>query len=248
MDFHSKGNRNTYTTRTADGSWVDVIEELIATEHISSALDVGCGGGIYAKALADMGIATITGVDFSEAILEGAKENCKEYRNISFKQGDALKTGLPSETFNLVLERALIHHIKELEVCFNEAYRLLEKKGVLIVQDRTPDDCLLKGSEHHIRGYFFDLFPKLSEKEISRRYSSQVVMKTLEVAGFKDIQEVKSWEVRKIYGNKGQLLQDLRERTGRSILHELDDQELKLLLAHIDASVSAEQDIIEKDR
>src|SRR5699024_11742680 len=73
-----------------------------------------------------------------------------------------------SERFNLVLERALIHHINDIQACFNEAYRVLQENGIYIIQDRTPDDCLL-----------------VAEKEKNRRYNSQFVIKNLKVAGFK---------------------------------------------------------------
>ena len=51
-----------------------------------------------------------------------------------------------------------------------------------------------------------------------------------------------------MYENKEQLLKDLGERTGRSILHELDDKELKLLLDYLDESISTDHNIVEKDR
>lgn len=66
-------------------------------------------------------------------------------------------------------------------------------------------------------------------------------------AGFKRITEAKLWEVRKTYPYKQQLLDDLQSRTGRSILHELDDRELKQLVDHI-ATKLPEQNVIEKDR
>ncbi|MDN4494446.1 class I SAM-dependent methyltransferase [Ureibacillus aquaedulcis] len=248
IDFHNAKNRKTFSTRKADSSWVNAIKDLIQFNNISKALDIGCGGGIYSKALSDMGAISVTGVDFSEEILKAARENCKEYQNISFKQGDALHTGLKSNDYNLLLERALIHHIQDLQKCFEEAYRLLEDKGIYIVQDRTPEDCLLKGNDRHIRGYFFELFPKLIEKEIGRRYNSQFVLKTLSEVGFREIQEVKLWETRKVYENKQELLNDLSERTGRSILHELNDSELNVLINYIDEAISTEANIVERDR
>ncbi|WP_256093184.1 class I SAM-dependent methyltransferase [Lysinibacillus sphaericus] len=58
-----------------------------------------------------MRVAFVTGVDFSKEILNGARDNCREYQNISFKQGDTLHTSLESNDYNLLLERALIHQI-----------------------------------------------------------------------------------------------------------------------------------------
>ncbi|MER2237932.1 MAG: class I SAM-dependent methyltransferase [Psychrobacillus sp.] len=248
IDFHNKENKYAYTSRSADHSWEEAIKKLVPIDTITDAVDIGCGGGIYSKALADLGVPFVTGVDFSEAILEGAGENCKDYANISFKQGNAVETGLESKSFDLLLERALIHHLQDLDACFKEAYRLLKPAGYYIVQDRTPEDCLLKGDNSHIRGCFFELYPKLIEKETNRRHTSHSVTEGLKGAGFKDIKEVKLWEVRNVYKNKQQLLQDLRERTGRSILHELNDQELEVLIHHLDESILTESDIVEKDR
>ncbi|APC47670.1 SAM-dependent methyltransferase [Virgibacillus halodenitrificans] len=248
MDFHNQQNRLTYTTREANKSWIETISKLISINDISKAADIGCGGGIYSKAMAEVGVTSVTGVDFSEAMLEGAKEHCEGYENISLRYGNALETGLDDNSYDLVLERALIHHIKDLQPCFEEAYRILQNDGIYIIQDRTPEDCLLEGDEKHIRGYFFELFPQLIEKETKRRFHSQFVINTLKAAGFKHIKEEKFWEVRKVYENKEQLFKDLSERTGRSILHELDDEELKSLIAHIDKSITTNQDLIEKDR
>ncbi|KHF39931.1 class I SAM-dependent methyltransferase [Halalkalibacter okhensis] len=247
IDFHSEYNRNSYSARTADQSWSELISNLVPIELVSNALDVGCGGGIYSKALSDMGIKSVTSVDYSETILEGAIENCKHYQNITFQNRNALNTGLPNNCFDLVLERALIHHLTDLNRCVSEAYRVLSEGGFYIVQDRTPDDCFLEGSDYHIRGYLFELYPKLRELESKRRYKSNTVIKSLKDAGFKQIEEIKLWETRKTYPTKNQLLLDLRERTGRSILHELNDKELMVFLDWVN-TITKERNIVEKDR
>ncbi|MRG85913.1 class I SAM-dependent methyltransferase [Salinibacillus xinjiangensis] len=248
IDFHNKNNQKSYTKRTADISWMETIKKIVPIAEIGEALDIGCGGGIYSKALADMGVAHVTGVDFSEPMLNGAKENCKNYHQITFQLGNAYETGLDDNLYDLLLERALIHHIEDLYFCFVEAYRVLKDNAYYIIQDRTPEDCLLEGSDHHIRGYFFELFPRLAEKEMNRRYKSQFVTDMLQKVGFQNIEEIKLWETRKMYDTKEQLLIDLTERTGRSILHELSDAELNRLVKYIDSSLSIEEGIVEKDR
>ncbi|UTR10751.1 class I SAM-dependent methyltransferase [Evansella sp. LMS18] len=248
IDFHHKENRDAYTSRRADETWLEAVKELVPVGTINKALDVGCGGGIYSKALAELGINSITGIDFSETMLEGARKNCKEYGQITFRQGSAFQTGEENNVYDLLLERALIHHIKDLNTCFDEAHRVLKEDGIFIVQDRTPDDCILKGDGRHIRGYFFDLFPKLVEKETNRRHKSDTVIKALKEAGFTDIKVMKLWETRQIYKSKKELLKDLRQRTGRSILFELEDEELRLLINHIDKSIPLNRTVVEQDR
>lgn len=181
-------------------------------------------------------------------MIEAAKANCADYNQIDFTVGNAYDTGLLSHTYDLVLERALIHHLNELSACLSEAFRLLKQDGTILIQDRTPADCLLEGSDNHIRGYFFNLFPHLKEMERKRRYTSEKVMLELRAAGFKEVKEIKLWEIRQKYISKEDLLADLKMRTGRSILHELTDPELDQLANFVDNQLIDTDKIIEKDR
>jgi ubiquinone/menaquinone biosynthesis C-methylase UbiE len=247
MDFHNRDNRWSHSTREADPKWVAKIREICEPTG-KSVLDIGCGGGIYTHALADMGAAHVTGVDFSKPLLESAQEKMKTYTNVDFHLGEARATHLPSNQYDLILERALIHHIKTLAPCFEEAFRLLKSGGVYLIQDRTPEDCLLEGSPNHIRGYFFQKFPWLAEKEVSRRHSSETVMSTLEKVGFKGAKAHEFWEVRKTYLTVQELKEDLLNRTGRSILHELSDDQLNDLVEEIGHHIESKGPIYEKDR
>ncbi|ASK60992.1 SAM-dependent methyltransferase [Virgibacillus phasianinus] len=247
INFHDQGNKHSYTNRRADGSWLALMRNTVNTAHINHAADIGCGGGIYSKALADLRIKSVTGVDFSKAMIDGARLNCRNYEQLNFQLGNANKTGLPSGKFDLILERALIHHLHDLKSCFNEAYRLLNDGGTFVVQDRTPKDCLLQGSSTHIRGYIFSKFPHLAELEIKRRHEGEVVKNNLQSAGFSNMEEMKLWETRRIYSSKRELLADIRSRNGRSILHELTNYELEELITFIDDKLD-EKEIVEKDR
>src|SRR5215469_3878485 len=160
IDFHTQENPYTYATRQADSSWRVLINSIVAVNG-KRALEIGCGGGIYTKALADMGAASVTGLDSSREMLRAARENCREYANIDFVLGSALSTGLLAERYDLVLQRAVIHHLapNDLRTSLVEAFRLLRPESMLIVQDRTTEDRLLPGSKTHIRGYFFSRYP-----------------------------------------------------------------------------------------
>lgn len=239
-----------YTNREADTAWKEKIKELIDMDSIQLAADIGCGGGIYSKALADIGIPSILGIDYSKSILEGARENCSNYSNITFQHDDADNTSLEPDNADLILSRALIHHIKDLRSVFAEAYRVLKSGGCYLIQDRTLDDCLLEGSNEHIRGYFFEAFPTLKAFEKERRHSSYDIKLSLQQAGFKNIEEHRLWEIRKMYKNKEALFDDIQSRAGRSILHELSDNELQRLIDYMDQSIIGDYitKIVEKDR
>ncbi|WP_059105340.1 class I SAM-dependent methyltransferase [Shouchella shacheensis] len=247
IDFHDEKNKYSYTTRKASDSWVIAVKTLIEVPEVKRAVDIGTGGGIYAKELADLGIPKVTGVDFSESMLDGAKINCKMYNEIEFSVGTAYDTLLPNQYAELMLGRALIHHLDDLAPFFQEAHRILTPGGSLLIQDRTPEDCFLKGDSQHIRGFIFSLFPHLRKIEQKRRYSSTLVKQELEKTGFHSLKEIKIWEEREIYTNKEDLFEDIKARTGRSILHELSDEEILSLVNDIDHSIPDGR-ITEQDR
>jgi len=250
INFHDEKNRCTYTMRQADSSWINAIRDIVDVKD-NQVLDIGCGGGIYCRALAEMGATHVTGIDFSAEGLKGAQQHSSGYSNIEFMVGNALNTGLSNEQADIILERALIHHLasNELEACFVEAHRLLKPGGMLIVQDRTPVDCLQPGSTTNIRGYFFDRFPRLKDAEIARRRESKKVVNALLHASFKGAEERKLWETRAIYPDIDTLAADLQGRTGRSILHELTDEELRELVNYIRQQFKDDEgeEIVEQD-
>ncbi|MFD3262214.1 class I SAM-dependent methyltransferase [Paenibacillus lentus] len=247
INFHDEQNRQTYATRNADESWKALIENTVDVTNKRIA-DIGCGGGIYTKALIEMGASHVMGVDFSDEMLKGAANNCKGIPNVTFLRGDAYESNLHANDFDIVLERALIHHLNDLNACFTEAYRILKKDGTFLIQDRTPKDCLLSGDKNHIRGYFFEKFPQLIDKEISRRFGSEQVEQALESSGFRLAKTVALCETRRVYHDFEELNKDLSLRTGRAILHELTDVELRELISFIGDKLDDHQvPIIEKD-
>ena len=247
IDFHAPANRYSYAGREVQSDWVAVVRSLVdpAARRVA---DIGCGGGIYSAAWAALGAAEVTGVDFSAEMVRTATEKNRGRTNIAFRQGDALATGLPSESADIVFERALIHHLKDYDACFHEVARLLARGGRAIVQDRTPEDVSLPGSPEHIRGYFFECFPRLLETEKARRPTTQAVEGALSRAGFGALKTVTVWETRKRYDDFQGLAADLLGRVGRSILHALTDAELNELARFIGQRLPANAPVVEKDR
>lgn len=249
FDFHDQKLTNSYALREANASWIDWVHSKYDLRG-KKVLDLGCGGGIYSRALAELGAAEVLGMDFSNSMLEGARNSTMNNHQIDYQQGNALCTGLMSAEYDFILQRALLHHVEDLGACLGEAYRLLRSGGQLMIQDRTPEDCILPGSETHIRGYFTEKFPRLIDFELGRRHESKTVQAALQLSGFTQIQETQLWEVRQVYSEKSELRADLLCRKGRSILHELSDEELVELVDGVEASMSnvTDKQIIEMDR
>jgi ubiquinone/menaquinone biosynthesis C-methylase UbiE len=237
IDFHDPRNAHTYDTRAADPSWVAVITETVSPEG-KRVLDIGCGGGVYSRALAELGAASVTGVDFSAALLDSARALCADLPQVAFQQGDALATSLPEASADLVYERALLHHLVDLPACAAEAYRLLAPGGLYLAQDRTPGDIKVPATPEHLRAYFHERYPRLLAIELRRRPRSEDVLAALTAAGFTQIETRNFWETRRVYATFDELADDLRHRVDRSILHELSDVELADLIAYIGERLS----------
>ncbi|WP_233233862.1 class I SAM-dependent methyltransferase [Bordetella sp. LUAb4] len=247
IDFHSQENKYTYATRTANHGWARAMEGAVDPRG-KRVVDVGCGGGIYSQAWDDLGAQSVVGIDFSEQMVAAAREKARARAKLSFQVGTAQATGLAANAADIVFERALIHHLQDYDECCAEAYRLLAPGGTLLIQDRTPEDVRIPGSPTHIRGYFFDCFPRLSAVEAGRRPTDAKVRDALRQAGFQSLESVTLWETRRVYTHFENLAQDLASRTGRSILHELSDEELQTLIAHIGERTGRAEPVEEQDR
>lgn len=203
---------------------------------------------MYSKAWADMGAASVVGIDFSQVMLDSARENCKDTTSISFVWADARHTGIAAGSADIVFARALLHHLPDLDAFFAEVNRLLVPGGMCIVQDRTIEDVQAPPSSRHLRGYFFESFPRLLEKEQARRPDDGTVRSAMESSGIHYVKRVPLWEVRRVYSRWAELETDLLGRTGRSLLHELSDGELGQLVCEIKERLTGVEPIVEEDR
>ncbi len=246
IDFSDPANRRTYSDRDVDASWAEVIRGLVGPRG-AVVVDVGCGGGTYTRAWTGLGAHRVVGVDSSAPLLQSAREDYGSLPGVEFRPGDAAGTGLPARVADVVFQRALIHHIPHLAPVVAEARRLLRPGGTYLVQDRTPDDVAEPGSPEHPRGWFFEVVPRLLEVENGRRRTADQVVHELVSGGFDDVTTSTLAEVRRRYAAREDYLTEIRSRTGRSILHELDDAELGHLVAQL-AQRLPDGPVIERDR
>jgi len=246
IDFADPANRRTYSGRDADPTWSELIRGLVDPEG-AVVVDIGCGGGTYTRAWSELGARRAIGVDSSEPVLGSAREDHGGLPGVEFRLGDASETGLPAGEADVVFERALVHHIADLGPVVAEACRLLRPGGTYLVQDRTPDDVALPGSPEHPRGWFFEVFPRLLEVENGRRRSADAVAGELVAGGLTEVSTSSLQEVRRRYGACEDYLAEVRSRTGRSILHELDDAELDHLVDELRRRLP-EGPLVEQDR
>jgi len=125
--------------------WKRRVVELAAVKPGNRALDLCCGTGDLALALAQRG-ADVVGLDFSGAMLEIAEKrrqkNLKsQIQNLKFIQGDAQQIPFPDHSFEVVTVGYGLRNLANWEVGLAEMYRVAKPGGRLVVLDfgRPPN-------------------------------------------------------------------------------------------------------------
>jgi len=119
--------------------WKHRVVELAAVCPGQRALDVCCGTGDLALALAQRG-AEVTGLDFSQAMLEIAetrrlKNTQSATANPIFVQGDAQQLPFPDHSFDAVTVGYGLRNLASWEAGLREMFRVAKPGGRLVVLD-----------------------------------------------------------------------------------------------------------------
>ncbi|HUG35141.1 MAG TPA: class I SAM-dependent methyltransferase, partial [Anaerolineales bacterium] len=111
--------------------------ELLQPQPGMNILDIGCGAGKLSFLFDDYtkGGAKITGGDFSEELLDKAREkNTQRGSNIEFVFLDFNKPfNFTDNTFDLCTSAFAIYYASDLNFTFGEAHRVLKPGGRLFV-------------------------------------------------------------------------------------------------------------------
>jgi SAM-dependent methyltransferase len=115
------------------------LDALVAAAELRGderALDLGCGAGHCALALAP-GLAEIQALDLTPAMLRQAERLARErgIHNLHVRKGDAEALPYPDRHFDLVTSRLSAHHYPHPERALREAARVLRAGGRLLISD-----------------------------------------------------------------------------------------------------------------
>jgi demethylmenaquinone methyltransferase / 2-methoxy-6-polyprenyl-1,4-benzoquinol methylase len=119
--------------------WKRRVVQLANVQSGNRALDLCCGTGDIALALAKNGAET-TGLDFSEKMLEVAEarrqkipDSTLEIRNLKFIQGDAQQLPFPENSFDIVTVGYGLRNLASWEKGLEEMLRVAKPGGRIIV-------------------------------------------------------------------------------------------------------------------
>lgn len=103
----------------------------LARDHIQrdeTCLIVGCGCGVEASWLIANSITNVTGLDISESVLA----TCEKLTGIKTVCGDMRKTGLPDQSYDVVLTHRSLHHLFYPFQALEEFSRIAKKKVLIL--------------------------------------------------------------------------------------------------------------------
>jgi SAM-dependent methyltransferase len=100
------------------------------------ALDVGCGAGALAYALAPL-VGEVIGIDASEELVNVAREHAPP--GCTFVVGDAEALPFPYGDFDLVGCLRVLHHVRRPELVVAEIARVTRPGGTILLADQLGD-------------------------------------------------------------------------------------------------------------
>ena len=134
--YSSSGNLSTRisihdkysTNKTGFGNWIfsnyDIRDGM-------KVLELGCGTGSMWKghedAIRRCGELVLS--DFSEAMVEKAKETIGEYPNVTYKQIDIMDIPFEDDAFDVVIANMMLYHVPDISRGLKEVRRVLKADG-----------------------------------------------------------------------------------------------------------------------
>jgi ubiquinone/menaquinone biosynthesis C-methylase UbiE len=163
-------------------------------QPVSRFLDIGCGNGLILLNLSSLGfISKAYGVDLSLGMLKECKNNANKLGvDIFLTQGDVEYLPFKSNCFDLIIGRAILHHLPEIKVVFSEVYRLLKPKGICIFTEPTKVGSKIIATLMWVVWHLVLLVRQLTKSSIERlvevnNFAPQRLEKEAKLAGFTTI-------------------------------------------------------------
>jgi 2-polyprenyl-3-methyl-5-hydroxy-6-metoxy-1,4-benzoquinol methylase len=98
--------------------------------RFDTALDVGCGVGVYAAVLRELGFRSVAGVDVDEPSIAVARERFGDHARFELRRAEDLD---PGETFDLVLCTEVLEHTRDPDAVVRNVARAVTPGGIAVL-------------------------------------------------------------------------------------------------------------------
>ena len=140
---------STYAVRDTPEVLAEKVE-FIKPQPTDLALDVACGPGALALALAPR-VRFARGIDLTQEMVRRARQFQRERNipNAAFDCGEAERLPYPNATFDLVSCQCSIHHMPQPELALKEMVRVVKPEGRLAIIDTLGPESDAKFELHN---------------------------------------------------------------------------------------------------
>jgi ubiquinone/menaquinone biosynthesis C-methylase UbiE len=128
---------------------LQLLIEMAEASAQDTVLDVACGPGIVACALAPM-VNQVTGIDMTPALLEQAKSLAHQrgLRNVSWQEAEGEELPFAEGSFSIVLSRYAFHHCMNPKAVFSEMLRVCCPGGKVLIADVVLPSKKINAYDH----------------------------------------------------------------------------------------------------
>jgi SAM-dependent methyltransferase len=191
---------NTYYVNNGNGLQRDSYSDFLSDFHL---LDAGCGTGLYTKAMYDLGIGNITGLEFNAGMLskcanklqlENARKSDQEkalQQRLRLFEGDIIEMPFKSASFDAIMINFVLHHIDDestrkqdllnVKKALHRCSDVVNEDGMLFITTTTP-------IQFEKAFWYYPFFKQSLPAMIEKFRSEEWWMKHILEAGFSKVE------------------------------------------------------------
>lgn len=150
--------------RGKDETFVAMRDQYLRQMNIApdaNVLDLGCGTGVVARALATRGnySGKIVGIDFSNELIDAAQQLATEEGiddRVEFRVGDASALEDEDESFDAVILHTLVSHVPDPVAVVSEARRVVRPGSLVAIFDGDYASIAYATGDHNLDAEMVD--------------------------------------------------------------------------------------------
>ncbi|GMA60836.1 demethylmenaquinone methyltransferase [Alicyclobacillus fastidiosus] len=144
--------------------WRNFAMRQIPFRRDANILDVAAGTGAWTFAMAKRvgPEGHVTGLDFTEAMLEVAEERlstCKERDRIDFIHGNAMDLPFEDNRFDIATIGFALRNVPSVETCLREMLRVVKPGGMVVSLELSKPDSDFFRQIYYF--YFYKILPRI---------------------------------------------------------------------------------------
>lgn len=158
------------------------LKSFLNTRKADKVLDVGSGNGAFISQLMSLyeGTGAIIGIDELEIAVSTSNKKFANEERVSFMHMDASDMTFKDDEFGIITLSNSLHHLKDPKETFGEMERVLEKYGLIIVNEMIRDGLDKKQKSHMMIHHFAAEIDREVGVCHNETYKGVDVVKTLE--------------------------------------------------------------------